>query len=311
MTPLHHSPCHRLALALLLTTTATLTSLATAGPLADRLRERQAQATDASAPHRLLRDVVYGPDRLQRLDVYLPPPGQAAQGVVFMVHGGAWRWGDKAAARVVEAKVARWVPLGLAVVSVNHRLLPDTPVAQQADDIRRALAFAQQQAAAWQVPPERWVLMGHSAGAHLVALVSANPAPALALGARPWLGMVSLDSAALDVPRLMQQRHPRLYDQAFGSDPAYWQATSPLAQLVAGSPPALLVCSTLRPDQPCLSAQAYAERLHALGQRAEVLPQALSHGDINQQLGQPGAYTDAVETFMASLHPALAQALRP
>ena len=48
--------------------------------------------------------------------------------------------------------------------------------------------------------PDKVILMGHSAGAHLVALLGADPAQLRAAGARRPLGVVSLDSAAMDVP---------------------------------------------------------------------------------------------------------------
>jgi len=57
--------------------------------------------------------------------------------------------------------------------------------------------------------------MGHSAGAHLVALLTAHPAFTQAEGALPWLGTVSLDSAAFDVVAVMSGRHLALYDRAF------------------------------------------------------------------------------------------------
>ena len=196
-------------------------------------------ATVSHGPQKVLRNVSYGPDANQRMDVYLPPAGQAVQGVIFMVHGGGWKHGDKRHDNVVDEKVARWVPKGLALVSINYRMLPEAPVQTQADDVRQALAHAQRLATQWQVPADRFVLMGHSAGAHLVTLVSANPGLALAQGAQPWLGVVSLDSAAMDVPRVMKQRHMKLYDEAFGTDPAYWQAVSPWHQLTASVPPSL------------------------------------------------------------------------
>lgn len=292
---------------------------APAGPLMDRIQAHRAARTGEAAPaatvshgpQKVLRNVSYGPDANQRMDVYLPPAGQAVQGVIFMVHGGGWKHGDKRHDNVVDEKVARWVPKGLALVSINYRMLPEAPVQTQADDVRQALAHAQRLATQWQVPADRFVLMGHSAGAHLVSLVSANPGLALAQGAQPWLGVVSLDSAAMDVPRVMKQRHMKLYDEAFGTDPAYWQAVSPWHQLTASVPPSLLVCSSERPDHPCQQARDFAAKVRSLGGRSEVHPEALSHGEINARLGLPGPYTEAVERFMAGLHPALAQALRP
>ncbi len=284
-----------------------------------RLREhlaarQQGPAAALPAGVRLLADQPYGPDPRQRMDVYLPAhPAPAADGarvpVIFMVHGGGWRHGGKALGRVVENKVARWVGRGLVLVSVDYRLLPDTPVAQQAQDVALALARAQQQAAAWGADAQRFILMGHSAGAHLVALINAQPALARRLGASTWLGAVALDSAVLDLPALMRAPHLRLYDEAFGSDPADWQALSPYHQWTPGAAPVQFVCSTERRDQPCLQAQAMARHVRSQGGRAEVLPQPLTHGEINARLGLEGGYTRAVEDFMASLDAQVAQRL--
>lgn len=257
---------------------------------------------------RVLRDLRYGEDPRQRLDVYLPEAPRRAP-VIFMVHGGAWRVGDKAMSRVVAHKVARWVPRGVLFVSTNYRLLPTDPVSQ-AEDVGRALAFAQGHAAEWGGDEDAFVLMGHSAGAHLVSLLNSAPERARVLGARPWLGAVSLDTAAMDIAAVMAARHYRFYDAAFGSDPTYWKRASPLHQLAAGAPPLLAVCSSRRPDQPCRDAHAYAEAARRRGLRVEVLEQSRSHAAINGELGQPGAYTEAVERFLASLAPRFAVAPR-
>ncbi|MFI8618464.1 alpha/beta hydrolase [Acidovorax sp. NPDC077693] len=284
----------------------------------DRLRARlleRALQNPAPLPAGVqkLADLPYGSDARQRMDVYLPPADARPAGlrapVIFMVHGGAWRTGDKAMPKVVENKVARWVARGFVFVSINYRMLPDTPVAQQAYDVAQALAAAQQRAPGWGADPGRFILMGHSAGAHLVSLINAQPAFAQRQGAWPWLGAVSLDSAVLNVPRLMAAPHARLYDEAFGTNPAAWALLSPFHQLVAGAPPYQLVCSTERPDQPCLQAEAMARQAATLGVRAEVLPEPLEHGEINGELGLDSGYTRAVEAFMASLDPLVARLL--
>ncbi len=280
---------------------------------AERVQGPAASAGALPAGVRRIADLPYGGDARQRMDVYLPPagalpPGQRAP-VIFMVHGGAWRTGDKAMPKVVDHKVARWVARGFVLVSINYRMLPGTPVAQQAQDVALALAAAQRHASDWGADAGRFILMGHSAGAHLVALINAQPAAALRGGAQPWLGTVVLDSAVLDVPQYMAQPHVRLYDEAFGSDPALWRQLSPADQLVAGAPPYQFVCSTERRDRPCPQAEAMARRVRALGGRASVLPQPLSHGDINGELGLESGYTRAVEAFMASLDPLVAQRL--
>lgn len=250
---------------------------------------------------RRLVDIAYGPDPHQRMDVYLPPSPHAAP-VLVLVHGGAWMYGDKAAASVVNRKVAHWVgDFGLILVSVDYRRVPQVDPLAQARDVARALATVQARAARWGGDPERIVLMGHSAGAHLVALVSASPALARQQGARPWLGTVMLDSAALDIAALMRRRHARFYDRAFGTDPALWHAASPTDVLGSSPPPMLLVCSTQRRDDSCAQARQFAERVAGVGGRAIVLPENLSHEQINAALGQPGAYTRAVDAFIDSV----------
>jgi len=260
---------------------------------------------------RLLADQAYGNTPRQRMDVVLPQ--QATHGadapVLVMVHGGAWMVGNKSAPGVADNKIMRWVGQGFIFVSVNYRLWPEADPLTQAHDVALALATVQAKARGWGGDPARVLLMGHSAGAHLVALLGAAPALAREEGAQPWLATVALDSAALDLPSLMARPHMRFYDRVFGSDPAFWASASPLQRLGSNATPMLLVCSTQRRDQSCAQAQRFAEQAHTSGRRAELLPQDLSHAQINAQLGLPGAYTDAVEKFMASVDPVLARRL--
>lgn len=317
MRPLSYSLFRRATVALLLATLLPATPAA-AGPLRDMLKARQDAAADMEssddapstfplpAGARLLRDVPYGSHERQRMDVYLPADRthtKFLRPVILMVHGGAWRLGDKAMRRVVENKVRHWLPQGFILVSTNYRLLPEATPEEQSRDVARALAKAQAMAEEWGGDPQHFILMGHSAGAHLVALLNARPAEAHALGARAWLGTVALDSAAMNVVQIMEGRHLRFYDKAFGKHPSDWQRASPALQLVKEAPPLLAVCSSQR-DDSCRQAEGLQARGKALGTRIEVLPQDLSHGEINAKLGLPGAYTEAVDTFLHSLRPA-------
>ncbi len=317
---------------LTLTTLAALT-LATASVQAQttahnggRLRALIAQKQAAAAPAVLaagvqrIADVPYGTDPAQRMDVYVPTSPTTGTNslvasavrapVIFMVHGGGWRHGDKAMGRVVQEKVNRWVPKGFIFISINYRMLPDAPVAVQERDVQAALMAAQQRAGTWGGDPNRFILMGHSAGAHLVALLNARAPQALREGAWPWLGTVSLDSAMMNVPARMRAPHLPLYDDAFGADPAYWVAMSPLHQWTVGAPPMQMVCSTQRADDPCQQSDAMARHVRNQGGRAEVLPQDLDHGEINAQLGLDSDYTRAVEAFMGSLDAEVARRLQ-
>jgi hypothetical protein len=98
----------------------------------------------------------------------------------------------------------------------------------------------------------------------------------------------------------MQIRHLGFYDRVFGSDPAYWREASPLHRLSGAPPPMLLVCSSQR-KIACPNAKAFLARASSLGARVTDLPEDLSHSQINERLGLPGPYTDAVDSFIRSV----------
>jgi acetyl esterase/lipase len=269
------------------------------GPLRQRLLEKKTEEErpidlQAILPGARKQTDAYGTDPAQRLDVYIPPGARDAP-ILIMVHGGAWMIGDKANTGSVENKLKHWLTQGWVVVSVNYRMLPDAMAYEQAQDVAEAVRWAQGHAEDWGGDPGKVVLMGHSAGAHLVALVSSRPD----MVGRPWAGTVVLDSAAMQVSATMAGRHPGFYDRAFGADPAYWAKASPMDQWTPRAVPMMLVCSTQRPDDPCDDARRFQAKARAVGRDMPVLPQALTHADINRTLGAPGAYTDAVDAFIA------------
>lgn len=270
-----------------------------AGMIRDMIQKRaEAHTTTSSQTSNTMMDVTYGSDKKQRMDVY-PPANPKNAPVIVIVHGGAWKIGDKRSNNVVDNKKARWNPKGIIFVSVNYRLLPDADPLKQADDVAAALAYVQSHVVQWGGDSQKIVLMGHSAGAHLVDLISSDPARYPNL--KPWLGTVSLDSAAMDIPKVMSTKHYDFYDEAFGTDPAYWADASPYQRLSSNAVPMLLVCSTERPDKPCAQTEAFVQKAKSLNLRAEMTPQALKHKEINDELGLESNYTKAVEEFMRSL----------
>lgn len=247
-----------------------------------------------------LSNLIYGEDQKQKLDVYLSSHPKNAP-IIVMVHGGAWSMGDKKSDDVVLNKMNRWVSQGAIFVSLNYRLVPKVTTLKQAEDVARALAYIQNRAASWGGDPEKVVLMGHSAGAHLVSLVSVTAKKWSTLGVKPWLGTVSLDTATMDLVQTMERKHFDFYDLPFGNSRDYWIQNSPYYQLGSSTPPMLLVCSTLREDRPCEDSKLFMSKGLAMGLRIEMSEQPLNHGEINNDLGKPGGYTERVEQFMRSL----------
>jgi acetyl esterase/lipase len=262
-------------------------------------RRRGGRTSDVTALPtgvRIQHDIAYGALPQQRLDLYRSDKPVKDAPIIVMVHGGAWALGSKSAANVVDNKVSHWLPGGALFVSVETRLLPHVDPLQQAQDVAVALAFVQAKAASWGGDPQKIVLMGHSSGAHVAMLVTTDAELAHNAKLKPWLATVALDSAALDVSAIMRDKHARLYDRAFGKDPAYWEKVSPALQLKDAKrlPPILLVCSSLR-RVSCDQARAFAQKA---GNKAQVLAVALRHEDINARLGTRGIYTSDVDSFL-------------
>jgi len=91
-----------------------------------------------------------------------------------------------------------------------------------------------------------------------------------------------------------------LFAEAFGKDPQFWSDASPIHRLAESPAPMLLVCSS-RSHDACDWADDFAEKVDESGGKATVLPIALAHMAINNDLGLPGAYTTAVDSFLKSL----------
>lgn len=243
-----------------------------------------------------MRDIAYGADPAQRFDVDVPARSAAAP-TVFHVHGGGWAFGDKA--WQVANKRRRWTQIGAFFVSTNYRMRPAADPLQQARDVARALAEAQRVVARAGGDPDRFVLMGHSAGGHLVALLAARPDLVREADARPWRALVLLDAGAVDVVETMTSPRGRipLFRNAFGSDPVFWRAVSPMHQLDGPAAPILAVCASERRDS-CAANRAFVDKAASFGTHTQLMQQPLSHAEINRLLGEDNAYTREVERFM-------------
>lgn len=266
--------------------------------LRERLEARQAEEERPIDLQRIqhgarVHTEAYGDSPAQQLDVYVPPGSRDAP-ILVMVHGGGWMIGDKANTSSVEHKLEYWLPRGWVVVSINYRMLPDAMALEQAQDVADALKYVQANAGRWDGDAGKIILMGHSAGGHLAAVISSRPD----MVGRHWAGTVVLDAATLDVASTMTGRHPAFYGRAFGSDPTYWAAASPIALWTRDSVPMMLVCSVRRPDRPCDDAGRFQSRVEREGGSIPVLPLDLNHADINIQLGQAVEYTQGVDAFM-------------
>jgi acetyl esterase/lipase len=130
------------------------------------------------------RDVRYGAQTRNSLDIYLPVKPVGAPVVVYF-HGGGWNSGDKSEYKFVGAALAEQ---GYVAVLPNYRLYPQVKFPAFMQDAALAVAWVHARVSEWGADSQRVYLMGHSAGAHIAVLLGLNPA---------YLNAVNLDTRFL------------------------------------------------------------------------------------------------------------------
>lgn len=246
----------------------------------------------------------YGPVPAQRLDIVAPStPGPHP--VLIFVHGGSWNSGRPEDYHFVGRTFAR---AGYVVVLPGYRLGPDGVYPHMLEDAAMAIAWTAQNIARFGGDPDKVVLMGHSAGAHTVAMLGLE---------RQWLGRQGLpDHFVKGVVGLSgpYDFYPFTSDsarQAFGhvADP---KLTQPITFARGDAPPMLLLTgdadTTVKPRNSKVLAKALTER----GGRAElvILP-GVDHAGPVLKLAQPFARDTSVSAPVLAFLGSLQQSSAP
>ncbi|MGO9950220.1 MAG: alpha/beta hydrolase [Steroidobacteraceae bacterium] len=180
-------------------------------------------------------NLAYGSDPQQRLDVYVPRGSAAAPlPVIVFWHGGRWKFGDKTDYRFVGAALAG---SGCVAVLANYRHYPQVKMPGFMDDAAQAALWSAVHAADFGGDPRRVFLMGHSAGAHMAALLTLDSRYFAAAGqTRPHIAGVIGLSGAYDFLPLLEAD----VQDMFGP-PENYPLSQPINFVRAGAPPMLLV----------------------------------------------------------------------
>jgi len=123
----------------------------------------------------ITKDLSYGADPRNLLDVYRPANVRNAPILVF-IHGGGYRTGD----RDINDQVYANVPLyfanqGMLGINATYRLAPDASWPSGAQDMRGVVEWLHEHAAEYGGDPERIYMLGHSAGATHIATYAFDP----------------------------------------------------------------------------------------------------------------------------------------
>lgn len=237
------------------------------------------------------------------LDVYAPE-SEGPHPVIVFIHGGGWSQGDKGNASVGWRKADYFTKQGHVYVSINYRLVPEGVHPVNVQDVARAIAWVHDHSREYRGDPDRIFVMGHSAGAHLAALVCTDNRRLEAEGKDLSIikGCVPLDTGAFDIPERMRNPGPlgTMLRAAFGEDEEGWEDASPTHHVAPGKhiPPMLIFHTGWR-----MEVMQQSEGLAKALQAAEVPvlvvhAKDLDHAGINRAVGTKGSpYTDLVEAF--------------
>ncbi|BCS33781.1 hypothetical protein TBR22_A30080 [Luteitalea sp. TBR-22] len=255
----------------------------------------------ASAQITVAQDVPYvaGGHPRQVLDIHAPA-GARGLPVVFWIHGGGWQTGHKG---LVASKPKAFTERGFVFVSINHRLLPGSPMEDVVSDVHTALAWVRAHVAEYGGDPSRVLVMGHSSGGQLAALMCVDDRRLKAAGQSLAFikGCVPVDADTFDIRAIIEVAETRArvhglplptfgHRQKFGNDPARHRDFSPVTHVAAGKaiPPFLIVHVSENADTGA-QARRMKAALEAAGVTATIVSgRDTTHGRINDDIGTPG-----------------------
>jgi acetyl esterase/lipase len=246
---------------------------------------------------RVTRDIPYArAHERQVLDVHAPA-GAKNLPVVFWIHGGGWQTGDKG---MVALKPKAFMDAGLVFVSINHGLLPTVEMGAITRDVASALGWVHKNIAAHGGDPTRLLVMGHSSGGQLAALMCTDDRYATAEGFSLTMikGCVPVDADTFDIPAIIEVAETRArvhhlplptygHRQKFGDDPAKHRDFSTVTHVARnkGIPPFLILHIAGHPDTGA-QARRLAAVLGAAGISAKVVAgRETTHASINDNIG--------------------------
>lgn len=195
------------------------------------------------------RDIAYGSDPLQKLDVIWDGKTTGSRPILVFVHGGGFTGGDKhMSGQFTYDNVMTWAnQQGMIGVEINYRLAPKNQYPDAAYDTRYALAYVAKNARQWGGDPNRIFLWGHSAGASLVGIYVSHPE----FHYKPGGGIIGavMTSGGYEA-------RPSAF---FGNDPAKVKAASSVNGLKATKIPLFFTRAEWDPETPQI---AQGEMIH-------------------------------------------------
>ncbi len=254
-------------------------------------------APTAIASPMLYRDIAYGSYPLQKLDVYVPESVNKNKSlpVLVFIHGGAWKVGDK---KNHSEKGAFYVSRDIVFVSVNYRLAPQDMHPAQARDVASSLKWVADNIAAYGGDRNNIHLSGHSAGAHIAALVATDPQylETEQLTLDVIKSVFPVDTASFDLTSKMElgaRFIGRAIKQSFGTEKETLEQASPIYQIIKypeRNYPKFVVFVTSRRPEAVRQTAELSNALKKAGAKSEYyIIKNVSHKEMGSAIANEGS----------------------
>ncbi len=267
------------------------------------------RAASSSSPRaQISKNIVYGPQPDEVLDLCLPDGAPVSRPGIIMIHGGSWVEGDKS---MYDAMCQEYAQQGYVVATINYRLAPQYQWPDQIGDVQLAVRYLRANASSLGLDPRTICALGDSAGAHLALLLDVlqtiHPSDVASLYSTlsPAVQCVVDQFGPTDLAQLyqenpgVQQYIYELLDYQTPPAPIYIEA-SPLDNLTGQTGPALIIQGTQ--DQTVLPDQS--EELYQAFLQGQLSAQYLSYDGGHEYKGlspaQINAILDQINHFLNS-----------
>ncbi len=241
-------------------------------------------------------------NRRNFLDIFYPEDVSSAKEVVIFIHGGSWDSGKKEMYRWLGKNMAR---RNLVAVIINYSLSPDAQFEKIARDCALSVKWVKENISDYGGNPDRIFVMGHSAGAHLAALINNAPRFFKEQGIpNPIKGVILNDGFGLDMFEYLNVAKPdkrtRSFLLTFSEDKESWKRGSPGYYIENVNNPCLILVGEQTYPVIKLQADRYFQNLKSQQKMVEyeLIPHRRHKGMIIQMVAGSNRMYDLIISFI-------------
>jgi arylformamidase len=241
------------------------------------------------------------PHPLKKLDIYSPKNINQKLPVLIHIHGGGWKRGDK---KLQRQHGEFYLSHDIIFVNINYRLTPEVKHPEHANDCAEAVAWVFKNIEQLGGDKDRVFISGHSAGAHLAALLGTDTSYLIKynIQASQLAGVIPVDTASFDLLSPRNERFvKRLVDNAFGTDKSILKSASPMHHVFSGKDyPDFLIFASGKRNSAIQQGTALSQKLNNTGNIAKAIAiDGYNHRDMNIGMREvDGPISNAILDFI-------------